>query len=188
MLFKLFVGLKIDLKPDNVGFTSDGTLKLFDFGLMTCVKTRTTAKGTYDMTGCTGSLRYMAPEVALNYRYTEKVDVYSFGIMLWQMAKDRLPFQGLGKSEFYSNVVRGGQRPPLDKNWPSGFGSLLAHCWDSNPEARPNFGMIVVDIDKLISERKSSQPGGKSRSVSGARRGVVKRANTLSTIGSSLGF
>jgi hypothetical protein len=75
-----------DLKPDNVGFMLDGSLKLFDLGLCTCVKRRTDTHVAYEMTGNTGSLRYMAPEVALRKPYTEKVDVYSFGIMVWQMA------------------------------------------------------------------------------------------------------
>ena len=52
-----------DLKPDNIGFTDTMKLKLFDFGLMTCVKKPAFATDMYDMTGYTGSLRYMAPEV-----------------------------------------------------------------------------------------------------------------------------
>ena len=83
-----------DLKPDNVGFTSSGILKLFDFGLCTCVRQRRSLNEAYELTGNTGSLRYMAPEVALRQPYTEKVDVYSFGIMVWQMARDRIPFKG----------------------------------------------------------------------------------------------
>ena len=83
-----------DLKPDNVGFTSNGALKLFDFGLCTCVRSRTSSADAYQMTGNTGSLRYMAPEVALRKPYTEKCDVYSFGILVWQMARDRVPFKG----------------------------------------------------------------------------------------------
>ena len=53
------------------------------------------------MTGNTGSLRYMAPEVALRKSYNEKVDVYSYGIMVWQMARDRVPFKGLSKTGVY---------------------------------------------------------------------------------------
>ncbi|CAE7642047.1 unnamed protein product, partial [Symbiodinium microadriaticum] len=63
-----------DIKPDNIGFTSSGEVKLFDFGLCTCVRKRTTTDEAYEMTGNTGSLRYMAPEVALRMRYNEKAD------------------------------------------------------------------------------------------------------------------
>ncbi|CAM9193127.1 unnamed protein product [Choristocarpus tenellus] len=52
-----------DLKPDNVGFKADGTLKLFDFGLARVVKRRNRVNARYEMTGETGSMRYMAPEV-----------------------------------------------------------------------------------------------------------------------------
>ncbi|CAE7533552.1 HT1 [Symbiodinium microadriaticum] len=54
----------------------------------------------YSMTGNTGSLRYMAPEVALRKPYNEKADVYSFAILLWQMGRDKVPFKGLSRSEF----------------------------------------------------------------------------------------
>ena len=70
-----------DLKPDNIGFTTNGTLKLMDFGLCVCIARRKTATDAYVMTGCTGSLRYMAVEVAANEAYNEKVDIYSFGII-----------------------------------------------------------------------------------------------------------
>jgi serine/threonine protein kinase len=74
-----------DLKPDNVAFLEDGTLMLFDLGLCTVVKRCATIDTVYEMTGGTGSLRYMAPEVALNKPYNEKCDLYSFGVLLWQM-------------------------------------------------------------------------------------------------------
>lgn len=51
------------MKPDNIGVTEDMKLKLFDFGLMTCVKRPALASDVYQLSGCTGSLRYMAPEV-----------------------------------------------------------------------------------------------------------------------------
>jgi serine/threonine protein kinase len=54
-----------DIKPDNIGFTPNGTVKLFDFGLCTCVKSREEATECYNMTGNTGSLRYMVRESAI---------------------------------------------------------------------------------------------------------------------------
>ncbi len=139
-----------DLKPDNVGFTSGGCLKLFDFGLCTCVRTITTAHDAYEMTGNTGSLRYMAPEVALKKPYNEKVDVYSFGIMLWQMARDRLPFKGMSRDEFMTSVVLAGDRPKLDKSWPRPFSNLLSTCWSADYRKRPSFQQVVVALDEMI--------------------------------------
>jgi hypothetical protein len=94
----------------------------------------------------------MAPEVALKLPYNEKVDVYSFGILLWQMARDRPPFKGLKKEEFMLTVVENGERPKLDKTWPVGFSQLLTKCWDRNPEIRPSFKTINEDLAKLIED------------------------------------
>ena len=58
-----------DIKPENLGMSHDGRLKLFDFGLCTCVKVRTTSRESYKMTGGTGSLRYMAPEVTTSHSF-----------------------------------------------------------------------------------------------------------------------
>lgn len=87
-----YVLIHRDLKPDNVGFAQDGSLKIFDFGLCTVVRRRHTKSGTvsvsgtgdgtpppgltsdtYLLTGCTGSFRYMAPENALEKPYNESV-------------------------------------------------------------------------------------------------------------------
>ena len=110
-----------DLKPDNIGFSVDGTLKLFDLGLCTLVMKPDHATDTYEMTGETGSMRYMAPEVVLSQPYNEKVDVYSFSIMLWQMTTDVVPFRELKRADFVDKVVHGGLRPAIDPSWPEEF-------------------------------------------------------------------
>ena len=61
------------------GFTLDGTVKLIDFGLARIVENASVSNELYEMSGETGSLRYMAPEVADCQPYNQKADVYSFG-------------------------------------------------------------------------------------------------------------
>lgn len=138
------------MKPDNVGFTKEGDLKLFDFGLCTCVNQRDHTTEGYEMTGNTGSLRYMAPEVVLRKIYSEKVDVYSFGILIWQMATDVIPFKGLSRDDFITKVVKGGLRPPLNITWPAAFGHLLQECWNSDSKCRPSFSDIVKRLVKMM--------------------------------------
>eukprot|EP01036_Dinobryon_divergens_P032717 gene32717-42367_t len=71
-----------DLHPGNIGFTSRGQLKLFDFGNATLVKKRLFRLKTYKMTNIVGNNLYMAPEAVSNLAYNEKVDIYSFGVIL----------------------------------------------------------------------------------------------------------
>jgi serine/threonine protein kinase len=167
----------IDIKPDNVGFSTDGVVKLFDFGLATCVKARAMDSDSYEMTGMTGSLRYMAPETALRKPYNEKVDVYSYGILVWQMARDRVPFKGLSKDEFLKNISVGGERPKLDSSWPSAFSNLLTRCWHEDVLQRPSFQSIVEELDRMIHGDIATVPVKK-----GPMRGAsIKGADNAST-------
>lgn len=167
-----------DIKPDNVGFSTDGVVKLFDFGLATCVKARATESDSYEMTGMTGSLRYMAPETALRKPYNEKVDVYSYGILIWQMARDRVPFKGFSKDEFLKNISLGGERPKLDSSWPAGFSNLLTRCWHEDALQRPSFQSIVEELDRMIHGSDSTTVPVKKGPMRGAS---IKGTDTAST-------
>eukprot|EP00640_Fibrocapsa_japonica_P003014 CAMPEP_0113943694 /NCGR_PEP_ID=MMETSP1339-20121228/26974_1 /TAXON_ID=94617 /ORGANISM="Fibrocapsa japonica" /LENGTH=265 /DNA_ID=CAMNT_0000948635 /DNA_START=68 /DNA_END=862 /DNA_ORIENTATION=+ /assembly_acc=CAM_ASM_000762 len=72
-----------DLKPHNFGWTANGCLKIMDFGLATTIPRNLNENKAYCMTGETGTVRYMPPEVALGKPYNEKSDVYSFALIAW---------------------------------------------------------------------------------------------------------
>jgi serine/threonine protein kinase len=137
-----------DMKPDNIGL-ANGSIVLFDFGLSACVRSRRTFNEVYEMTGFTGTLRYMAPEVALNRPYTERVDVYSFGILLWQLASGKTPFKGFSRDEFMTVVVEGGMRPGFDSHWPNELCELIESCWEAVSESRPSFETVVSKLDRI---------------------------------------
>lgn len=130
-----------DIKPDNIGIAGT-TFKLIDFGLSVCVKKRSSPNEAYALTGCTGSLRYMAPEVARREAYNEKVDVYSFGILLWQLATCSTPFPGLTRDAFMRDVIHNECRPPMHPTWPEWFIDLLTKCWHPNSSRRPSFQTV----------------------------------------------
>jgi len=139
-----------DLKPANLLITKPPDkggrpeLKIADFGLSRVLgPVKATASERYRLTGGTGSLRYMAPEVAANQPYNEKADVYGFGVILWEMLANDLPYKKLHTNNFYKEVVKKKVRPPIDLTWPEEISSLIQECWDENPDKRPTFRRII---------------------------------------------
>jgi serine/threonine protein kinase len=133
-----------DLKPDNIGFTTEGVLKLLDFGLCVALKRSASVEGSYCLTGCTGSFRYMAPENALNKPYNEKVDMYSYGLIVYEMATGVTPYRHWTKEALYERAFHGHQRPGLHTDdcgrqihIPDAIRELIVRCWDPQPVNRP---------------------------------------------------
>ena len=141
-----------DVKPENIGFSSNGSIVLFDFGLSACVRKFHSSISKYEMSGCTGSLRYMAPEVALGIAYNHKVDVYSYAMVIWQTASGKIPFNGASKSDYVRYVVHGGMRPLISPRWPTTFGDVLSRAWDQNIDIRPEFSEIQSTFQDLLDE------------------------------------
>jgi hypothetical protein len=159
-----------DLKPDNVGFTLDGTLKLLDFGLGRVVDNASPySEDTYQMSGETGSLRYMAPEVTSNQPYNHKADVYSFGVILWELLTKKKPYEGMNRSLLYERVIMGGERPLLNKKWPRDLSTLLQDCWSPTIAHRPNFEQVVERLDQML--RKEHGTTGTVSSGAGGASG-----------------
>ena len=105
-------------------------MKIIDFGLSTILENATPdSDAVYDLSGETGSLRYMAPEVASDQQYNHKVDVYSFGMIIWELLSHEKPFDGMDRQKFYERVVHGGERPPISRKMPVKWAQLITQCW-----------------------------------------------------------
>ena len=114
------------MKPDNIGFDVRGDVKIFDFGLCQEFEAFQVDKdGTYKLTGDAGSTRYMAPEVGLGKPYNEMADVYSFGILLYQILALKTPYPGLTINTFPKMVFMKGAQPVPDPKWPQHITDLL---------------------------------------------------------------
>lgn len=147
-----------DLKPDNLGFDATGTLKLFDFGLSKKIDPDDKQPdGLYHLTGNTGSLRYMAPEVARNEHYDQRVDTYSFGILFWQICSLQTPYSGFSTKMHAERVVRGGYRPIPDATWPSPWVEMMLKCWDPILQQRPDFDEITVFLEDELDQLRHNE-------------------------------
>lgn len=96
----------------------------------------------------------MAPEVIENKHYTLKADVYSFGIMVWEICTRKTPYEGMNQQQISMNVTIKQIRPdrsliPLET--PSGLKELMEYCWDHEPNNRPNFEQITLLLSKILS-------------------------------------
>lgn len=86
-----------DLKPANLLVSAEGHIKLGDFGLSKTFHRHKVQTGQWKMTGNTGTIRYMAPEVKRCLPYDERVDIYSFGMLMWYMTTAKPPLADLGR-------------------------------------------------------------------------------------------
>ena len=114
-------------------------IKICDFGTACNVQTH--------MTNNRGSASWMAPEVFETNSYTEKCDVYSWGVILWEVLSRRKPFDELNGPPFAVLwAVSKGTRPPLLQKCPNKLQSLMVKCWDANASVRPSFAEIVEEM------------------------------------------
>eukprot|EP00339_Tiarina_fusa_P018035 CAMPEP_0117004854 /NCGR_PEP_ID=MMETSP0472-20121206/5680_1 /TAXON_ID=693140 ORGANISM="Tiarina fusus, Strain LIS" /NCGR_SAMPLE_ID=MMETSP0472 /ASSEMBLY_ACC=CAM_ASM_000603 /LENGTH=388 /DNA_ID=CAMNT_0004705931 /DNA_START=116 /DNA_END=1283 /DNA_ORIENTATION=+ len=170
-----------DLKPDNLGFDATGTLKLFDFGLSKRLDPMDrTADGLYMLTGNTGSLRYMAPEVARGETYDQRVDSYSFGILFWQICSLQTPYSGFSTKMHAEKVVRQGHRPNPDPSWPVSWTEMMGRAWASALSERPDFDEIAVFMDEQLDQLRNNEGEIPSRA---AEIKAKKRKKDTSTTG-----
>ncbi|XP_043215086.1 mitogen-activated protein kinase kinase kinase 7-like [Amphibalanus amphitrite] len=142
-----------DLKPPNLLLLDYGRkLKICDFGTLCDVKTH--------MTNSRGSAAWMAPEVFEGNNYTEKCDVFSFGIILWEVLARRQPFQHIGGHAFRIMwAVHSGKRPHLIQGCPEVLDCLMRRCWEKDAVLRPYMSEVV----QILSTIRPLFPGGDER-------------------------
>ena len=165
-----------DMKSLNVLLTEDNRAKICDFGLA-----RTRSKGP--MTGLVGTAHWMAPEVLLSRpTYDEKVDVYGFGVILWELLTGDIPYRDMPTAKVAILVIEQDMRPPLPQNGPTHLMSLIQSCWEKDPSKRPAMKFVATQLRK----KKLHFPGTDESVFEHAKRsGRAKRLNSMSVVKSA---
>lgn len=141
-----------DIKSENLLLTKGHRLKVADFGVA-----RVEAANPKDMTGSTGTLGYMAPEVLDGKPYNHKADAYSFGICLWEIYCCDMPFPNLAVRDMIA-IVRNGLRPTVPGVCPKDLANLMTRCWDVSPAKRPEMSEAVSILEKVDTFKGQGMP------------------------------
>ncbi|KAM0879699.1 hypothetical protein ACQ4PT_034066 [Festuca glaucescens] len=135
-----------DLKTANLLMDENGMVKVADFGVAR-VKVQSGV-----MTAETGTYRWMAPEVIEHKPYDHKADVFSFGILMWELLTGKIPYEYLTPLQAAVGVVQKGLRPTIPKNAHAKLAELLQKCWQQDPAQRPDFSEILETLQKIAEE------------------------------------
>ncbi|KAI3743065.1 hypothetical protein L1987_60767 [Smallanthus sonchifolius] len=142
-----------DLKPKNIFLDIGGQLKVAGFGLIRLSKiapnkARLAWPVTIDQTNL-----YTAPEIYNDELFDRRVDVYSFGVILYEMMEGVQPFHPKVPEEAVKLMCVDVERPPFKikcKYYPPELKELIEECWYPDLAIRPNFSEIIIRLDKIV--------------------------------------
>ena len=144
-----------DLKSLNILLDDRLLPKICDFGISRF------AGQNDEMTKEIGTPHWMAPEIFESDRYTEKVDVYAYGMILWEMLTEQVPFKGKTSVQVAIAVCNNNERPAIPPSCPTTLKNLIQMCWQRDPEKRPSFKQIY----HALSEKKTMYRDTDPRSI-----------------------
>ncbi|GAA5979137.1 hypothetical protein JCM11641_008438 [Rhodosporidiobolus odoratus] len=148
-----------DIKSSNVLITQNGVAKIADFGL---ARIKTSTKSM--IRSLVGTVNWQAPELwSPHPRYNEKVDVYSVGLVFWEILQwhqpvKRYPFEGQNEHAIYHDVGGKQIRPPtgpLRRQWGGEMVDLITKMWDQDPAQRPAMTDVVAELEQQLASEKA---------------------------------
>jgi ABC-type branched-subunit amino acid transport system substrate-binding protein len=179
-----------DLKPDNllvasVSHTAAVNCRLSDFGTAVSVADPIQL---IKHTGSVGTPAYMAPELMANQAYNCKVDVYSLGMLSWEIFAETVPFSFLKRVWDLPRLVLEGMRPELPDDWPAGVREVISDCWLQAPEKRPSaeeaasaFERVFEPMRKDYEHQRKNRAGFAGDAEPTDGKGVTSKGRTAHT-------
>uniref|UniRef100_A0A3Q3KAV5 mitogen-activated protein kinase kinase kinase n=1 Tax=Monopterus albus TaxID=43700 RepID=A0A3Q3KAV5_MONAL len=140
----LFLGLSVFLILERVEMEdlSNKTLKITDFGLARewHRTTKMSAAGTY---------AWMAPEVIRSSTFSKGSDIWSYGVLLWELLTGEVPFRGIDTLAVAYGVAMNKLALPIPSTCPESFAHLMEECWSPNPHSRPQFTTVLHQLTAI---------------------------------------
>lgn len=141
-------------------------VKIADFGLSRNFRGIGTVTGSVSgiMTSETGTYRWMAPEMIRHEPYNERVDVYSYGVVLWELFSCEVPFSGMTPIQAAFAVADKHLRPKCESAYakdvkiPDSWMALISQCWHPTPRERPSFSEVLDILDEMDAMSENEIP------------------------------
>ncbi|XP_033728080.1 mitogen-activated protein kinase kinase kinase 13-A-like [Pecten maximus] len=130
-----------DLKSPNVLVAKNDVVKISDFGT-----SRTWNEKSTKMSFA-GTVAWMAPEVIRNEPCSEKVDIWSFGVVLWELLSAEIPYKDVDSSAIIWGVGSNSLHLPVPTTCPEGFKLLMRQCWSAKTRNRPSFRQVLMHLE-----------------------------------------
>lgn len=131
-----------DLKSANILINKHDQAKLADFGLA-----KTAYKSIQTIKSQSQAMGWLAPETLHTGDYTKASDLYSFGMLLWEIVTGKEPYQDKKPAEIIKHVVDRNQREALAANIPEVYRKLIDQCWQVDPKRRPALSDILRQLE-----------------------------------------
>lgn len=146
-----------DLKTPNIMVTrtvndpgTDIAAKVADFGLTNRMVIPLRKEGRLDR--AVTNPTWQAPEILREEEFSEKSDVYAYGLILWELYTRSHPYSELNSSFLYEieDAALSGMRPAIPADCPEEYSRLVVACWADNPQDRPTFPLILEELHSMI--------------------------------------